>query len=78
MLDGMENTIHRELNRIAEAADTSSREGVSYLLTGSFKNCLLNFSRKMQYLMMIMNWCVLILEDREQFYFALKEIIMAE
>lgn len=40
MLGGMGSTIQRDLTRIAETADTSTREGVSYLLTGSFMNCL--------------------------------------
>jgi len=41
---GMGSTIQRDLTRIAETADTSSRDGLTYLLTGSFRNCLLYFS----------------------------------
>lgn len=44
MSGGKGRSIQRDLTRIAELADTSSRDGLKYLLTGSFMNCLLHFS----------------------------------
>jgi len=41
---GMGSPILRDLTRIAETADTSSRDGLTYLLAGSFWNCFLYFS----------------------------------
>ena len=43
MLGGTGSSIQRDLTRIAEAADASSPEGVSHLLTGSVRNSLYFF-----------------------------------
>jgi len=44
MSGGKGSSIQRDLTRIAETADTSSRDGLKYLLTGSSMDCLLQFS----------------------------------
>lgn len=36
---GMARSLQQDLNRIAERADTSTPEGLSYVLTGKFSLC---------------------------------------